>query len=90
MDCTLRDAVPVCNVQRCLKELEQRILALEQEPYGPEKPSISDSEAVSDSDDERYETEGPCLAVRLIVWQKIKHEQSISQGGISLRCPQCD
>ena len=29
-------------------ELEQRTLALEQEPWGPEEPSISDSEAVSD------------------------------------------
>ena len=29
-------------------ELEQRTLALEQEPRGPEEPSISDSEAVSD------------------------------------------
>ena len=29
-------------------ELEQHTLALEQEPRGPEEPSISDSEAVSD------------------------------------------
>ena len=55
------------------------------------KNPVSDSEVVSDSDDERYETAGPpCLAARLIVWQKIKHEQPISPGGISLRGPQCD
>ena len=82
MDCTLRDAVPVCNVQRCLKELEQRILALEQEPYGPEKPSISDSEAVSDSDDERYETAGPHSTVRPVVQQKVKRGQPKAKGGI--------
>ena len=90
MNHALHDAMPVYNVQRCLEELEQQALALEQAPRGPAEHSLSDSEVVSDSDDERYETEGPCLAVRLIVWQKIKHEQSISQGGISLRCPQCD
>ena len=55
MDCTLRGAVPVCNVQRCLKELEQRILALEQEPHGPEDPSIFNSEMVNDGDDEQYD-----------------------------------
>ena len=37
-------AMPVRSVQRCLEELEQRILELEQEP------STSDSEAVSDGD----------------------------------------
>ena len=75
MDCTLRGAVPVCNVQRCLKELEQRILALEQEPHGHEEPSISDSESESDGDNERCETVGCHLAVKPIVQQKVKHEQ---------------
>ena len=51
MDSILHDAVPVCNVQRCLTELEQCILALEQENCGSEEVSISDSEAVSDGDD---------------------------------------
>ena len=51
MDSTLHDAVPVCNVQRCLEELKRCILALVQENRGPEKASISDSEAVSDGDD---------------------------------------
>ena len=51
MDSTLHDAVPVCNVQRCLEELEQCILALKQENHGSEEASISDSEAVSDGDD---------------------------------------
>ena len=41
------------NMQRSLDELEQCILALEQEPRGHGEPSISDSEAVSDDDDER-------------------------------------
>ena len=59
MDCTLRGAVPVCNVQRCLKELEQRILALEQEPHGPEDPSIFNSEMVNDGDDEQYDCGSP-------------------------------
>lgn len=52
MDNALIVAMPVHNVQRCLEELEQHILALEQEPRGPEEPSISDDEAVSDGDDE--------------------------------------
>ena len=73
MDGTLRDAVPVHSVQRRLEELEQHILVLGQEPCGPGEPSISDSEAVSDGDDEyetkddggkHYETAGPCLTVR--------------------------
>ena len=53
IDSALCDATPVCSVQRHLEELEQRILVLEQEPRGPEEPSISDSEVVSDCDDER-------------------------------------
>ena len=48
MDQALRDTMLVCNVQRHVEELEQRILVLKQEPRGPEEPSISDSEAVSD------------------------------------------
>ena len=56
-------------------------MALEQEPRGPEECSISDSEAVSDSDDERYETAGPCLAERPIVQQKVMHEHVMAQGG---------
>ena len=87
MNHSLHDAMPVCNLQRCLEELEQQILALEQEPRGPEEHSLSDSEVVSDSDDERYETVAPCLAARLSVWQKIKHELPISQGDISSRGP---
>ena len=53
IDSALCDAKPVCGVQRHSEELEQRILVLEQEPRGPEEPSISDSEVVSDCDDER-------------------------------------
>ena len=52
MDSALSDAVPVRDVQRCLAGLEQRILVLEQEPRGSDESSISDSEAVSDADDE--------------------------------------
>ena len=46
MDLALCDATLLHNVQRCLKELEQCIVALEQEPRGPEEPSKSDSEVV--------------------------------------------
>ena len=81
MDSALQDATLVCNAQRCLEELEQCILALEQEPCGPEEPSISDSKVVSDSDDERFETEGSHLAERPIVQQKVKHEHLMAQGG---------
>ena len=35
MDSILRDATLVHNVQRHLEELEQSILALQQEPHGP-------------------------------------------------------
>ena len=86
MDSALQDATLVCNTQRCLDELEQCILALEQEPRGPEEPSISDSEAVSDSDDEHYGTKGPCLAARSFVQQKVEHEQRWP-GGTSSRGP---
>lgn len=58
------DAVLVHDVQGCLEEREQCTLALEQEPRGPEEPSICDSDVVSDGDDGRYETMGPYLAVR--------------------------
>ena len=64
MDNALCDATSVHSVQRSLEELEQWILTLEQEPCSPEGPSISDSEAVSDGDDESYETTGPRLVVR--------------------------
>ena len=50
MDQALHDTMLMCNVQRRLEELEQCTLALEQEPWGPEEPSISDSEAVSDGE----------------------------------------
>ena len=74
-------AMLVHNVQRRLEELEQCILVLQQEPCGPEEPSISDSKVVSDSDDERFETEGSHLAERPIVQQKVKHEHLMAQGG---------
>ena len=67
MHSVLRDATLVHNVPRHLEELEQSILALQQEPHGPEEPSISDSEEVSDGDDEHYENAGSCLAARPIV-----------------------
>ena len=51
--------VLVHDVQGCLEELEQCILALQHEPRGPEEPRISNSKVVSDGDDERYETMGP-------------------------------
>ena len=68
-------------MQRCLEELEQCVLTLEQEPCGPEEPSISDSGVVSDNNDEHYETVGPYLAARYIVQQKVKHEQPMAQEG---------
>ena len=48
---------------------------------GPEETSISGSEAVSDCDDEHYETAGPQLAVRPVVQQKVRHKQPMAQGG---------
>ena len=53
-----------CTVQRSLEELEQCMLALEQKPCSHKGPSISDSEVVSDGDDDFYETTGPCLVAR--------------------------
>ena len=81
MDSALQDATLVCNTQRCLDELEQCILALEQEPRGPEEPSISDRQVASDSDDEHHETVGLCLPARSAVQQKVKHKQPMAQEG---------
>ena len=68
--------------------LGRSVLALQQEPRGPGEPSISDSEAVSDSGDERCETAGLHLAVRPVVRQKGKHEQSVTwAGGILKQAP---
>ena len=39
MDSALRDALLRHSAQRCLKGLEHRMLALEQEPRGPEEPA---------------------------------------------------
>ena len=47
MDSALHDAALEHGMQGGLEELEQCILALEQEPRGPEEPSISDSVVVS-------------------------------------------
>ena len=80
MDSALRDATPVHSVQRHLKELEHHLLALGQEPHGPEEPSTSESEALSDYDDECYEIAGPCLAMRPVLQQKVKHKQPVAQG----------
>ena len=49
--------------------------------HGPEEPSISDSKAVSDSDEERYETIGPHLTERSMVQQKVRHERPMAQDG---------
>ena len=73
-DSVLRDAILVHDVQRCSEELEQCMLALEQEPCGPEEPSICVRELVSDGDDECYETAGPRLAEKPLVQRKVKHE----------------
>ena len=81
IESTLCDATPVCNVQRSLEELDRRILVLEQEPRGPEEPSISDREVVSDGDDEHHETVGPRLAARPVVQQKVKCEQPKAKEG---------
>ena len=74
----LCDTMLLCNVQRCLEELEQCILALEQEPCGPEEPSISESQIVSDIDDEYYETICPHLEERPVVQHKVKREQPMA------------
>ena len=46
-------------------ELEQRTLALEQGPWGPEEPSISDSEAVSEDEMVMMNI----MRLRFITWQ---------------------
>ena len=76
MNNALYDALLVCNVQ---EELEQCILALEQELHGPEESNTSGSKVVSDGDDKHYETAGPHLASRPVVQQKVKHEQLTAQ-----------
>ena len=80
MDGALCNATPVHNVQRHSEEPKQCTLAVEQGPGDPEEPSISDSEAVSDGDEEHYETASPHLAMRPVVQQKEKHEQPVTQG----------
>ena len=87
MDRALREAVLVSSVQGRSEELEQHILALEQELCGPEEPSISDRKAIGDGNDEPYETAGPRLAVRPIVQRKGKHEQPVTRGGHPLGVP---
>ena len=74
----LHNGTLVHSMQRHLEELEQHLLALEQEPRGPEEPSTSDSEALSDCDDECYEIAGPCLAVRPVLQQTVKHKQPVA------------
>lgn len=63
MDSSLADATLVHNVQRRLEELEQSILVLQQEPHGPEEPSLSGSVWVM-GDKEHYEISGSCLPAR--------------------------
>lgn len=97
IDQTLCNAVLVHNVQRHLEELEQCIFVfVRARTQGPEEPSISNNEPVSDSDDGhyetkdgddgRYETVGPCLAARPIVSMRLQW----AQWGPSWRGPQCD
>ena len=92
IDSVLHDTMLVPNVQKHWEELEQHTFAMEQEPHGPEEPSISYSEAVSDGDDddEYYETADPCLRLRPIVQQKVKHEQPMAPRGASSRSLQYD
>ena len=80
----LYDAALVCNVQ---EELDQHILALQQELHGPEEPNTSGSKVVSDSDDKHYKTAGPHLAARPVVQQKVKHEHLTAQGRHTQRAP---
>ena len=88
MDSALHDAALEHGMQGGMEELEQCILALEQEPRGPEEPSISDSVVVSGSDDEHWETKdvgdarcetvGPRSTARPVVQQKVKREQPMA------------
>lgn len=65
------------NVQRCLEELAQCIVVLEQELRDPEEPSISDSEVVREryETNKRYKTVGPRLLVRPVVQQQDRAEE---------------
>lgn len=53
---------------------------LEKEMCGLEELSVLDYEVMRDDDDKNCETVGPCLAVRLVVQQKVKPEQPMAQG----------
>ena len=68
-------------VQRCLEELAQCVVVLEQELRDPEEPSIPEGEAVRECDNELCETTGSRLAVRPAVQQKGKHEKHVARGG---------
>ena len=48
---------------------------------GLEELSALDYEAMRDDDDENCETMDPCLTVRPVIQQKVKHEQPMAQGG---------
>ena len=64
-------------VQRCLEELAQCVVVLEQELRDPEEPSIPDSEVVREhyETNERYKTVGPHLLARPVVQQKDTAEE---------------
>ena len=70
-----------------LGRTEATYIGIRAEPRGPEELGISDSEAVTEGDNEHYETVGPCLAVRTIVQKKVKHEQPVAQQWASSRGP---
>ena len=86
MDSAPRDATLVHNMQRLLEELDQGIFALEQEPCGPEEPSIFDGKTVSDGDDESYDC-GFLLGSKAYCTAEVKHEQFLAWGGHSQGAP---
>ena len=75
MESALCDAVQVCELQRWAEKLEQRVQTLEQELHGLGGHGVSDYEVMKDE-----ETVGPCLSVRSVVQQKVKHEWPMAQG----------
>ena len=78
-------ASPCCHASaQCVEMLGRTratYICIRAEPRGPEEPSISDSEAVTEGDNGHYETVGPCLAVRPIVQQTVTYEQLMASGG---------
>ena len=75
MESVLHDALQVCKLKRQAEELEQLVQMLEQKLHGLVECVTLDYEVIKDE-----EPTGPCLSVRSVVQQKVKHEWPMAQG----------